>query len=66
MLQTATRAWALINGRDHATEDDLRAIAPYVLLHRLRFHAGAGEVKKALETLMQPAMEKLVRRGLHG
>jgi MoxR-like ATPase len=64
MLQTATRAWALISGRDHATEDDLRAIAPYVLLHRLRFHAGAGEAKAALETLMQPAMEKLVRRGL--
>ena len=64
MLQTATRAWALLAGRDHATEDDLRFIAPYVLLHRLRFHAGAGEAKKALETLMQPAIERLVRRGL--
>jgi MoxR-like ATPase len=64
MLQTATRAWAMIEGRDHATEDDLRAIAPYVLLHRLRFHAGAGEAKKALEAMMQPAMERLVRRGL--
>ena len=66
MLQTATRAWALISGRDYATEDDLRFMAPYVLLHRLRFHAGAGETKKALETIMQPAMEKLVRRGLQG
>lgn len=64
MLQTAVRAWALTNGRDHATEDDLRTMAPYVLLHRLRFHAGAGEVKKALENVMQPAMERLVRRGL--
>jgi len=64
MLQTATRAWALISGRDYVTEDDLRFMAPYVLLHRLRFHAGAGEAKKALETIMQPAMEKLVRRGL--
>jgi MoxR-like ATPase len=66
MLQTATRAWALISGRDYATEDDLRFMAPYVLLHRLRFHAGAGEAKKALETIMQPSMEKLVRRGLQG
>ncbi len=64
MLQTASRAWALMQGRDHATEDDLRTMAPHVLLHRLRFHAGAGESRKALETLMQPAMEKLVRRGL--
>jgi MoxR-like ATPase len=64
MLQTATRSWALISGRDYVTEDDLRFMAPYVLLHRLRFHAGAGEAKKALETIMQPAMEKLVRRGL--
>jgi MoxR-like ATPase len=64
MLQTATRAWALISGRDHATEDDLRYIAPYVLLHRLRFHAGAGESKKALEAITLPVFERLVRRGL--
>ena len=64
MLQTAIKAWALIHGRDHATEDDLRSMAPYVLLHRLRFHAGAGDPRKALETLMQPSIEKLVRRGL--
>ena len=64
MLQTATRAWAMIQGREYANEDDLRHIAPYVLLHRLRFHAGAGESKQALEAIMQPAFEKLVRRGL--
>jgi MoxR-like ATPase len=64
MLQTATRAWALLQGRDYANEDDLRYIAPYVLLHRLRFHAGAGESRKALETIMVPALEKLIRRGL--
>ena len=64
MLQTATRAWALLEGRNHATEDDLRYVAPYVLLHRLRFHAGAGESRKALETIMEPAFERLVRRGL--
>lgn len=64
MLQTAVRAWALISGRDHATEDDLKAMAPYVLLHRLRFHAGAGEARKALETLIEPAIERLVTKGL--
>jgi MoxR-like ATPase len=64
MVQSAVQAWALVNGRDHATEDDLRYITPFVLLHRLRFHAGAGESRKALETLMQPAMERLISRAL--
>lgn len=64
MLQTATRAWALVQGRDYATEDDLTYIAPYVLLHRLRFHAGAGEAKKALASVLAPAIERLVRKGL--
>jgi len=64
MVQTAVRAWALMNGRDYATEDDLRYMAPYVLLHRLRFHAGAGEALSALRTLMEPHIERLVRAGL--
>ncbi len=64
MLQTAVKAWALVGGRDFASEDDLRAIAPFVLLHRLRFHAGAGDARQALELLMQPHIEALVRKGL--
>lgn len=64
MLQSAVKAWALVNNRDHATEDDLRYMAPFVLLHRLRFHAGAGDAHKALESLMLPVMEKLVRASL--
>jgi len=61
MLQSAVRAWALINGRDYATEDDLNYIAPFVLLHRLRFHAGAGDARDALRALMAPVVERLVR-----
>jgi len=64
MLQTAIKAWALISGRDFATEDDLKSMAPYVLLHRLRFHAGAGEPSEALSRLMQPHLEALIRKGV--
>lgn len=61
MLQSAVRAWALVHGREFATEDDLVYIAPFVLLHRLRFHAGAGDAKQALLKLMDPVLEKLIR-----
>lgn len=64
MLQSSVKAWALINGRDFGNEDDLKAMAPYVLLHRLRFHSGSGEPIQALRQLMLPHIERLVARGL--
>jgi MoxR-like ATPase len=64
LLQSGLRAWALIQGRDFVTEDDIKYLAPFVLLHRLRFHAGAGEAKEALNALMAPHLEKLIRSGM--
>ena len=64
MLQKALKSWALIMGRDHCTEDDLQYIAPHVLLHRLRFHGGAGEPKDALMNIIAPHMEELVRKSI--
>lgn len=64
MLQEATKAWALVNGRDHVNEDDLKFIAPFVLLHRLRFHGGAGEPVQALYELLEPHLERLVASGV--
>jgi MoxR-like ATPase len=64
MLQSALKGWALVNGRDFVTEDDLKFIAPFVLLHRLRFHGGAGESRAALDQLMIPHLERLVASGL--
>lgn len=61
MLQEGIKALALVRGRDHATEDDLKYIAPFVLGHRLRFHGGAGEPKQALQEMMRPHLEKLIR-----
>lgn len=64
MLQSAAKAWALVSGRDYVNEDDLKFILPFVLLHRLKFHAGAGEQKQALSQLTLPHLETLVARGL--
>jgi MoxR-like ATPase len=61
MLQKAVRGWALVQGRDYATEDDLKTMIPHVLLHRLKFHGGAGDPKKALMDLANPHLEKLIR-----
>jgi MoxR-like ATPase len=62
MWQEVMKAWALLEGRDFATEDDLKHVAPFVLLHRLRFHGGVASPVTALEELMAPHIENLVRR----
>lgn len=64
MLQEATKAHALILGRTYATEDDLKFMAPHVLLHRLKFHPGAGDPRAAYDELMAPYLEELVSRGV--
>lgn len=64
MLQQAVRGWALVNGRNYATEDDLKFIAPYVLLHRLKFQGAAKDAKEAFEQLMKPVLEKLIAQAL--
>jgi MoxR-like ATPase len=65
MLQEAVKGWAIVSGRDYATEDDLKYIAPFVLLHRLKFHGGASDARAALDELMAPHIEKLVRSGMN-
>ena len=60
MLKRALGAWAIISGRDYATEDDLKTLCSPVLQHRLKFHAGAGDPKQALDELLKPHLENLV------
>lgn len=64
MLQSALKAWSLLNGRDYVNEDDLKYLAPFVLVHRLRFHGTAANPTSLLQEIMVPAMEKLIRRAL--
>jgi MoxR-like ATPase len=62
MLERALRAWALVEGRDYATEDDLRFLTPFVLQHRLRFHPGAGDPQDAFAELLRPHMERFIAK----
>jgi len=62
MLKNALCAWALLQERDYATEDDLKFLAPFVLQHRLRFHPGAGDPNEAFAELLKPHIEKLVNK----
>lgn len=60
MLKRCLGAWALIMGRDYAGVDDLKLLAPFVLLHRLKFHPGAGDPNQAFLELTKPHIENLV------
>ncbi len=62
MLKRALSAWALIEGREYVTEDDLKYIAPFVLQHRLRFHPGAGNIDESFRALIDPHLEKLITK----
>lgn len=62
MLKRALSAWAIVDGRDYANEDDLKFIAPYVLKHRLKFAPGIDSNRpEAFLDLIKPSIEKLVR-----
>jgi MoxR-like ATPase len=43
MLFRAAKALAALDGRDHALPDDVQALAPSVLAHRLLLNPGVGE-----------------------
>lgn len=60
MLQSASQAFAIINGRTYCTEDDLKSVLPYVLSHRLSTHGSARESIRLIEKVAEPFLEKLI------
>ena len=42
-LLAVARAWALLDGRDHVLPEDVQAVLPGVIAHRLRLHDDARE-----------------------
>jgi len=63
MLQRALLAWAVIEGRDYVNEDDLKYLAPFVLMHRMKFHPGAGSPEEVFNSILNPQLEGLIVGG---
>jgi MoxR-like ATPase len=64
-LVQAAKAWALIEGRPFVTPDDIRAVAPSVLAHRMVMIAEAEVEPRARERVVEEALSKVsFRRGM--
>ncbi len=64
-LIQAAKAWAMIGGRPFVAPDDIRAIAPSVLLHRLVMNADSEGDAAARERVLEEALSKVsYRRGM--
>lgn len=61
MLQTALKAYAIVQGRDYVTEDDFKYIVPLVCLHRLQTNSNNS---LELQELLLDNVESLVSNGL--
>jgi MoxR-like ATPase len=55
-LVQAAKAWALLSGRAYATPDDFRAVAPYVLGHRLIVNEDVETEPRVRERLIEEAL----------
>jgi MoxR-like ATPase len=55
-LLAAARAWALLAGRDHVLPDDVQAVFPHVVPHRLGFPATREAAARAREWLAAVAL----------
>ncbi|MCK9282906.1 MAG: AAA family ATPase [Rhodocyclaceae bacterium] len=56
-LLAAARAWALLEGRDHALPEDIQAVLPSVIGHRLLAPAGPGNgnlARRLIEAVALP------------
>ncbi len=61
-LQQGCKAWAYIQGKTFADEEDLRVVAPFVLSHRLKFNASSKDSPQLLKDLLKGPLERLISR----
>lgn len=62
MFKNALQAYALIKGRDYATEDDLQTLAPFILLHRIKIKSSQENAGKVFADFIAGHVENLIRR----
>ena len=64
-LVQAAKAWAMIGGRPFVAPDDIRAVAPSVIAHRLMMTSDTEGDPRARERVMEEALSKVsYRRGM--
>jgi MoxR-like ATPase len=56
-LYQASQAWAAIHDRDYILPDDVKAMAPYVLTHRLMISPQAQLRGRKMEELVSDIVE---------
>lgn len=65
-LLQAAKGWALLNGRPFVVPDDLRALAPAVIGHRLVLTADVDNEAKVRQAVIDEALAKVgYRRAVH-
>ncbi|MCO4748428.1 MAG: AAA family ATPase [Proteobacteria bacterium] len=64
LMMPALQARALTQGRDFVSADDVEALAPYVLSHRIVVAPGAGRSEEVVSECLSQPLERLARRTL--
>jgi MoxR-like ATPase len=64
LLLPALQAHAVLRGRDYVTSEDILALIPRVLGHRVELAPGVGELDEALGEILEGPLETLARATL--
>jgi MoxR-like ATPase len=64
LMVPALQARALAQGRDYVSADDIEALAPYVLGHRVELAPGAGSTEQLVASCLVKPLERLARATL--
>jgi MoxR-like ATPase len=61
MFRKALQAWAIIQNRSFVTDTDVKTLAPYLLLHRLKTNQQMRNDMEVFQEFLLPFVEELVR-----